>query len=307
MKRLSKKERREITIRAFVEKYEEIHKKRMGEEDKEPFFKEFSKKINGEESSLVIMVCFQWRLEDHNDFFTKDPVISHGKENSKLFSKCWAIFNKFFALDLLDQHIAMQFIEKYLFLGVGGVNEYIKSKVACPHCRNIGVSHFSPEKGNMVAGKDRYPFSGNYIFNERAVKLLSSYFDSVFILIRPYAVKEQVIQYIEDNWNDLKGHMTEKNTFYKQLGVHPTKIKESDIEKNQFVYDLYKLSKKELLKTYKGKQDLSGKDIYKEKIVSVILQEEYSIEMSPDAVKKTATRFAKSTKVKKEPKDIRDI
>jgi hypothetical protein len=307
MKRLSKKERQSITLMAFIEQYEMLHKKRIEEKDKEQFFNEFYKKIKGKDSSLAIMICYQWHLEDHNDFFTKDPVISHGKENSKLFSKGWSIFKKFFALDLLDQHIAMQFIEKYLFLGVNGVNEYIKSKISCQHCRYIGVSHFSPEGRNMVKGKDSYPFSGNYIFNEGAVKLLSSYFDSVFILIRPYAVKEQVIQYIEDNWNDLKEHMTEKNSFYKQLGVHPTKIKESDIERNQFVYDLYKLSKKDILKTYKGKQDLSGTDTYKEKIVSVILQEEYDIKMSPDAVKKTATRFAKSIKVKKEPKDIRDI
>lgn len=305
--KLSKKEVEDIIFMTYMDQYEMLHKKVIEEEDKRQFFNEFSKKIKAKDNSLAIMACFQFHLEDHNDFFTKDLVVAHGKKNSELFSKAWSIFERFFALDLLDQHIAMQFIEKYLFLGVNGVDEYIKNKVSCNHCRYIGVSHFSPDRRNMEKGEGRYPFSGKYIFNEEAVKLLSSYFDGVFILIKPYAVREQVIQYIKDNWNDLKIHMTDKNTFYKQWGVHPTKIKESNDEKNQLVYNLYKLSKKELLKMYKGEQDLSGTDIYKEKIVSAILQEEYKIEMSGDAVKKTATRFAKSIKVKKEPKDIRDI
>jgi hypothetical protein len=307
MNRLSKKEKEETTTIAFMEQYEITHKKRIEESDMERVTKEFLKKLKNDRIiPLAILICFQAHLDNHNDFFTKDPIISRGKENSKLFSKGWALFNKFFALDILDQHIAMQFIEKYLFLGIGGVNEYIKSKVACPHCRYIGVSHFSPEKGNME-GKDKGPFSGTYIFNQGTVKLLSSYFDSVFVVIRPYATKEQVLNYIEDNWNDLKEHMTEKNTFYNQLGVNPNKIKESNFEQNNLIYELYKLSRKDLLKRYRGKRDFSIANVYKETIVSAILEEEYDIKMSTDAIKKSATRFAKSIKVKKEPKDIRDI
>lgn len=307
MSRLSKKEKEQTTTIAFMEQFETIHKKRIEEDDMKQVEKEFRKKFKGNESSpLAIMICFQMHLDDHNDFFTKDPIISHGARNSKLFEEGWTLFKKFFALDILDQHIAMQFIEKYLFLGVGGVNEYIKSKVACPHCRYIGVSHFSPDRRNME-GQDKGPFSGKYLFNKNAVKLLSSYFDSVFVIIRPYATKELVIKYIEDTWDDLKEHMTEKNTFYKQLGIHPSKIKESNFEQNSLVYELYKLPKKDLIKKYKGQKDFSSSDIYKETIVSSILEEEYDIKMSSDAVKKSATRFAKSMKVKKEPKDIRDI
>jgi hypothetical protein len=137
--------------------------------------------------------------------------------------------------------------------------------------------------------------------------MLSQHFNSVFLIIKPYATKELVLQYIEDNWDDLKEHIIEKNTFYKQFGVHPSIIKESDDEKNRLVYELNKLSKKELLKSYKGEQDFSHTGVYKEAIVSAILEEEYDIKMSADAVKKSASRFAKSIQVQKLPKDIRDI
>ena len=46
----------------------------------------------------------------------------------------------------------------------------------------------------------------------------------------------------------------------------------------------------------------SGKDTQ-----AKILEKKYNVQMSADAVKKTATRFAKSTKIHQEPKDIRDI
>ena len=115
------------------------------------------------------------------------------------------------------------------------------------------------------------------------------------------------IQYIEDNWDDLKEHIVEKNTFYKQFDVNPTLIKESDDEKNALVYELNKLSKKELLKRYKGEDDFDRPSVYKEAVVSAILDNEYGIKMSSDAIKKTASRYAKSIKVQNVPKDIRDI
>jgi len=93
--------------------------------------------------------------------------------------------------------------------------------------------------------------------------------------------------------------MTEKNTFYRQLGIHPSKIKESNFEQNGLIYELYKLSKKDLLKKYQGKVDFSGPDIYKETIISAMLEEEYNIKMSTDAIKKTATRFCKINKSEK--------
>ena len=89
--------------------------------------------------------------------------------------------------------------------------------------------------------------------------------------------------------------------------MHPSLIKESDDERNRLIYELYKQSKKDLLKRYKGGDDLSGKGIYKEMIVSSILDYEYAIKISADAVKKTAGRYAKSIKIQQLPKDIRDI
>ena len=86
-----------------------------------------------------------------------------------------------------------------------------------------------------------------------------------------------------------------------------SKIKESDFEQNRLVYELFKLPKKELATAYDGEKDFSVGVIYKESIVSAILKEKYGIEMSAEAVKKTASRFSKSTQVKNKPKDIRDI
>ena len=132
-------------------------------------------------------------------------------------------------------------------------------------------------------------------------------FNSVFLIIKPYATKEEVLNYVEDNWDSLKKHVIEKNTFYKQYGVHPSKIKESDFERNRLIYELNKLSKKDLLKRYKGERDLSLKNIYKETIIAAILKEEYNASISPEAVKKAAARFDKTSRIKMLPKDIRDI
>ena len=223
-----------------------------------------------------------------------------------MFPETMKLIRKFWTLDLLDEHIMAHFVERYLFMGEFGVNQYIKNKTTCPMCRYIGVDHFSPDRHDME-GQDKGPYSEGYIFNKRAVRRLSLNFHSVFLIIKPYATKEAVLQYVRDNWDALKEHMTEKNTFYKQFDVHPSKIKKSDFQLNQLVYELYKLSKKELLEHYKGEDDLSVKGVYKEAIISAILNEEHDISMSLNAVKKTATRFAKETKVKRKMKDIRDI
>jgi hypothetical protein len=67
------------------------------------------------------------------------------------------------------------------------------------------------------------------------------------------------------------------------------------------------LPKKELIKIYKGESNLSGVGIYKENVISAILDDEHGIKMTSDAIKKAATRFAKSTKAERLPKDIGDI
>lgn len=305
MNRLSKVEKETATSLGFIEQYE-IRNGIVNKEDMEKVAKEFDKKFKNDFIPLVVIISYQIHLEDHNNFFTKDPIIAYGKKNSHLYKETEKIFRKFMGVDLLDAHIILHYVEKYLFLGKSGVNEYIKKKVACPACRYIGVNQFSPIRANMK-GKDEGPFSSKYIFNDKTVKMLSGHFDSVFLIIKPYATKEQVIQYVSDNWDSLKEHIIEKNTFYRQLGVNPSKIKKSDNDKNRLVYELYKLSKKELLKKFEVEKDLTRSGIYKETIISVVLEKEYDIKMSSDAIKKTATRFAKSKKLKREPKDIRDI
>ena len=304
--KLTEKEEREATQFAFMEQYDIENKTRLTENDREKFFEYLKKKKKKRADSVAITGYFLMIIDDHSSLFTSHFIFKKNKFISKLSPIVINLLNKYWGFDLLDEHIAVHFIEKYLFLGECGVKQYIKNKIACSNCRYIGVVHFSPMELNMK-GRNEGIFSKKYLFNETTVKLLSSHFNSVFLIIKPYATKEQVLQYIEDNWNDLKEHLLEKNAFYKQLGVNPSKIKESDFDRNQLVYSLYKLSKKELLKIYKGQENFSGRGIYKETIISAILEEEHNIKMSQDAIKKTATRFAKSTKIKKEPKDIRDI
>jgi hypothetical protein len=305
MKRLTKSEKEVMTSLCFLEQYE-MKNGRIDEEQMRQVIKEFDKKFKDNFVPMIILISFGMHLEDHNNFFTKDKLLSYGKKNSELFKPIKKLFDKYMAVDLLDAHIIMHFVEKFVFMGKNGVNEYIKGKIACSNCRYIGVNHFSPVRANMK-GQDFGPFSEKYLFNDNTVKLLSGHFDSVFLIIKPYATKEQVMQYVDDNWDDLKEHIIEKNTFYKQFDVHPAVIRESDDEKNRLVYELNKLSKKDLLKRYKGEKDFNHKGVYKESIISAILDEEYEIKMSTDAIKKSASRYSKSTKVKIMPKDIRDI
>lgn len=306
LKKLTKPERESVFILSFIERFEIENHIRVSESDRDDFFKYFIKNKKGKDSSIAITLYLQAMIEDHNNLFTSNAILREYKFFSKLSPIVFKIFNKYWGVDLLDELVSVHFVEKYLFFGEGGVTHYIQEKISCPQCKYIGVDHFSPDRHDMQ-GKDEGAFSKNYIFNERFVRRLSMHFNSVFLIIKPYATKELVIQYIKDNWDDLKEHIIEKNTFYKQLGVHPSIIKESDSEKNRLVYELNKLSKKELLKRYKGENDFSHKGVYKEAIVSAILDEEYNIKMSSDAVKKSASRFAKSTKVQRMPKDIRDI
>ncbi len=306
MKKLTAKEQHSLAFFCFIEKYEAKKGIRLNDGNREEVIDAFIKESKGKFKPLDIIIFLSSRIDDHNNYFTQNHFISENKKLSKLFPTAWSLFQKFFNVDLLDEHIMMHFIEKYLFLGEKGVHNYIQNKIACPNCRYIGVAHFSPDRYDMD-GQEEGPFSGKYIFSERTVKLLSSHFNSVFIIVKPYATKEQVLSYVEDNWNDLKEHIIKKNTFYKQYDVKVSEIKESDVKRNQLIYELYKLPKKELLKHYKGEKNLSLAGVYKESIISAILDEQNDIQMTPDAIKKSAARFAKSIKNKREPKDIRDI
>jgi len=305
--KLNEKEKLALTLASFAEQYQIVNNICIEEGDKDKVLDKFFKENKTGISLIAIMVFLQNRIEDHCVFYTRNdfiPVINN-KTFSKIFEKELSLFFRFFGVDLLDDHIAMQFIEKYLFLGMSGVDGFIESRLACPECKYIGVREFSPDRRNMD-GKDKGPFNDEYIFNKETVRRLSRNFDSAFLIIKPYATKEEVIQYVEDNWGHIKNDVIKKNAFYRQLGVHPARIKESDVEKNRLIYELYKLSKKDLLKKYKGSNNFNLSGIYKEVIISAILKEEYKIDMSSDAIKKSATRFAKNNKTK-ELKDIRDI
>jgi len=306
-KKLTKSEQRTLTFFAFATAYEYEKRMPITEENREEVLNAFVKKGHKDGIGLLpIMFELGKTIETHHSLFTKNSMFEKNKHLSKLFQAVIELMKKFWGVDLLDDHVIIHYIEKYLFMGQAGVNQYIRSKVSCHHCRYLGIDHFSPDRHHMQ-GQDKGPYSKDYIFNKDAVKMLSAHFNSVFLIIKPYATKELVLNYIEDNWEDLKEHIIEKNTFYKQFDVHPSIIRESDEERNRLVYELNKLSKKELLKRYVGQKDFTQRGVYKEKIISAILDEEYGIQLSSDAVKKTAARYAKSVKVQTLPKDIRDI
>ena len=305
--KMSKSEQRSLTFFAFVEAYALKNKTPITDENREEVIKAFIKKGYKQGVGMIPMVFeLVSHIESHHGLFTNFSLFEKGKYLPKLSLAIKKLIQKYWGVDLLDDHIILHYIEKYLFLGQIGIDEYIKSKIACSNCKYLGIDHFSPRRADME-GQNEGPYRKNYILNKDAVRRLSFHFNSVFVIVKPYATKEMLLQYIEDNWDYMKGHMLEKNTFYKQFDVNPSLIKESDDEKNRLVYELNKFSKKELLKRYRGKEDFSHKGIYKEAIVSAILAEEYEIEMTADAIKKSASRFAKSIKVQNIPKDIGDI
>lgn len=304
--KMSGDEQQALSFFVFAEEYCTRNKLNMRDEkNKDKIFNAFIK-ANRKEKGVKMMMGLAKEISNHNQMLTKSPLFQKNKYLSKLFPKTLELIRKFWGFDLLDEHIMGHFVEKYFFLGDYGIEQYIKHKVACPSCRYIGIEHFSPDRHNMVNGEKGID-SKNYIFNKSTVQMLSLHFNSVFLIIQPYATKEEAHQYIEDNWDNLKEHVIEKNTFYKQLDVHPSKIKESDFELNQLVYELSKLSKKELLKRYAGEEKFSKPGVYKEAVISAILHEQYEVDMSPDAVKKAAARFAMSTNPQKQLKDIGDI
>jgi len=303
--KMDKEEQQILSFFAFADDYYRKNNLSINEENRKKVMQAYAK-AGRKDISIKMAFWLGQEILEHNQMLTKNVLFKKNKFLSKLFPETLKLIRKFWGLDLLDEHIMGHFVEKYLFLGEYGVNQYVKHKIICTNCRYIGVNHFSPIRNNMT-GQDEGAYGKNYIFNKETVRLLSLHFNSVFLIIKPYASKEEVLQYVEDNWNDLKEHIVEKNTFYKQFDVHPSKIKASNFERNQLVYELYKLSKKELLKTYRGEENFSGQGVYKEAIISAILLEEHQIDMSSDAIKKTATRYAKDIQSKRQPKDIRDI
>lgn len=306
--KMNKKEQMSLTLIAFVEAYAYENKIFVMDENREEITKAFFKKHGRTKGIGMIPMMFELakNIEAHHSMFTKYPILEKNKSISNFFPSVMKLMQKFWGVDLLDDHVILHYIEKYLFLGQTGVDQYIKSKIACPNCKYLGIDHFSP-RGSDMEGRDKGIYSKHYILNKDAVRRLSYHFNSVFLIVKPYATKEMLHQYVEDNWDDLKEHIVEKNPFYKQFGINPTLIKESDDERNKLVYELNKLSKKELLGIYKGTEDFNHKGVYKETIVVAILKEEYDVQMTTDAVKKTASRYSQSIKVQNVPKDIRDI
>jgi hypothetical protein len=305
--KMSAEEQMSLTFYAFMQAYEHKNKVRITEKDHKKVVSAFLKEQKKSGSGILPMVFeLTQAMETHHGLFTSNHLFKESTYLSKLYPAVKKLMQNFWGVDLLDDHVIFNYVERYLFLGQAGIDQYIKSKLSCHNCKYLGVEHFSPHRHDME-GKDEGPYSKGYILNKDAVKRLSYHFNSVFLIIKPYATKEMVHQYIEDNWDDLKEHIVEKNPFYKQFGVNPTLIKESDDERNKLVYELNKLPKKELLEMYKGTEDFSHTGIYKETIVSAILSEEYDIQMTSDAVKKTVSRYSSSTKVNNMPKDIRDI
>jgi len=305
---MSRKEFDGVVFKAFLEEYITKHKLSLNEKNKEQiinaYVEEASKEKNREKMTTKAIAWLSGNIANHNKMIIKAPFFEKNKVLSGIRQEVHNLTNKFWDYNLLDEPTMIHFTEKYLLLGDYGIDKYIESKISCPQCKYIGVTHFSPTRHNMngenMGGK-------NYKFNNETVNFLSSQFNSSFLIIKPYASKKEVIEYIKDNWDDVKNNLIEKNIFYKQFDVNPSKIKKSDFERNRLVYGLYKLSKKELAEEYKKEGGKNPVPSYKEYIISFILQRKYKISMTPDAIKKMATRFAKSTKIEKEARDYEDF
>ncbi len=307
LKKFSGSEEKNIIMISFINKFEVEKHIHVSKENKEEFFKYFDENfLRNKDNALMPIAYLLGIIEEHNNLFTSDKLLKETKFFSKLSPIVLTLANKYWGVDLFDEIIAINFIEKFLFLGENGVNQYIEHRVTCPSCRYIGIDHFSPDRCDMQ-GQKKGVYDKSYIFNKNFVKRLSFHFNSVFLVIKPYATKEEVLNYVEDNWHWLKEHLLEKNTFYKQFDVSPSKIKKSDFDRNAFIYSMYKKSKKDLIKENDDLNIDPSARTYKETIIADILDRKYDIKISSDAVKKAATRFAKSTKLKKEPRDIRDI
>lgn len=309
LKNFTEDQMESLAFFTYATEYEHKNKIILNEENKELFIDNFikdQKKISDKEFINNMILNIADEIKDHNSMIVRYPILKDNPKLAKLYPETMKLIQKFWQLDLLDEHIIGHFVEKYLFLGQDGVNNYIKNKVACSNCRYIGVQHFSPTRNNMKAKKEG-AYGKNYKFNQETVNRLSLHFNSVFLIIKPYASKEEVLNYIDDNWDNLKEHLNEKNLFYKQFDVHPNVIKESDFERNQLIYEYYKLPKKELIKLYEGEEDFSLPYIYKEDVIAGILKDKHKIDMKPEAIKKSALRYAKNTSLKKKVKDIRDI
>ena len=283
-------EKEAFLIVVAMNTYSIENKVNITEENSKLFFNDFIKNKKNQPKVADILTEIIEQINNHHKFFTDIKILKTDKKLLSLQKTTGILMDKFWGVDLLDEHIIYQYIEKYLFMGQAGINNYIRKRLSCPQCKYLGVQCFPPEPANM-SGHDEGLFSGNYIFNSDTIKILSKYFDSTFLIIKPYATKGMVVQYIEDNWDSIEEHLEVKNTFYKQFEVTPTLAKEGDYEKNRLVYELNKLSKKELLKKYNGTKNLSLIGVYKESIVSAILEEEYNIKMSPEAIKKGSTHY----------------
>ena len=295
----------------FFQEYETKIGRECKETDMEDAQKEFSKLF--EESPHVDYDQIDYLVDkidsvvsDHHIIFTRSYIFEMIPKIKKIFLQAQNLLPKYHGVDLLDPYITIHMIEKYLFLGEDGVQSFITNQTICKNCRYLGINYFSPQRKDME-GQEEGAFKEGYVFNEETNKMLSRFFDCGFIIVKQYATKGEVLQYIDDNWESLKEELITKNVFYKQFGLSISKIKPSDLEKNRLVYELSKLTKKELIQRYNGDRDFAVPGIYKETIISSILKEEYGIQMNGEAVKKTAVRFSKSEELIKNPKDIEDI
>jgi len=297
-----------IIFTAFMEEYAIKHNLSLSEKNKkqiiDAYIEEAIKEKNKEKMATKAIAWLSGNIANHNKMMIEAPFFEKNKFLSSMRQEIHNLTNKFWDYDLLDEPTMIHLTEKYLLLGDYGIDKYIEGKISCPRCKYIGITHFSPTRHNM---NNEDMGSKDYKFNKETVNFLSSQFNSVFLIIKPYVSKKEVIEYIKDNWDSTKDHLIEKNIFYKQFDVKPSKIKKSNFERNKLIYELYNLPKRELLKKYKGDRNLEIDNIYKEMIVSEILKEEHGIEMSSDTVKKTATRFAKSISTKKKARDPEDF
>ena len=169
--KMSKTEQQTLTFYTFVEAYAYQHKIVVSDENRkeivDAFFKEQGNKRMGI-GMVPMMFEIANHIESHHNLIAKYPLFEQNKYLSKLYPAVTGLAGKFWGVDLLDDHITIHYIEKYLLLGQVGINQYIKSKVSCPNCKYLGIEHFSP-RGVDMEGRKKGPYTKGYVFNKRAV------------------------------------------------------------------------------------------------------------------------------------------
>lgn len=202
--KMNKSEKKKLTMWAFLSAYEYEQKRRLTEDDRDAFTKAFMKKHKNDDGigMLPMMIELGQAIDTHHNTFTKYPLFEGNKYLSKLYKTTFKLMQKYWGVDLLDDHIIFHYIEKYLFMGQAGVNEYKKTRDfglyrtywgmvrRCKYKSQVSYKYYI-EKGIIVEWKSYIDFKNDM-------------YESFLNHIKKYGKRETTIDRIDSNKNYCK-------------------------------------------------------------------------------------------------------